>query len=663
LRHLRLMILLALFAGPIAADEFNAAEFYGESWKASGAGRGVLSLALREGPLPAFIDAGSSGSAPASARMTHSASGMVLSPQSRATVALTLDLGALEATAGISVIELDQGGTLAWRVSGMNGDDSELLAELTRSELGFALRMRARGATRYIQVPGAQDGPSEIALPASFRIEVGAGSVRAEFAGLSVTAPASFSRGVTLSVAVSDQRARVADLKAEAELAPHWIQLTAARLKARRALSRLREHAAAGLLAGVAGQHHPRANALIAGYSDEQRELRKAALKAPPAEAARALAGIAELQPENPLAQHEAGIAALLAGMTAAGERLLEKASELDPAALTLLALAEARRRAGNGAGAENALQMARAQQPEAPAPETALIEARLRVDQGRLAEAAALLSRARGRHPEHAQLAAFADSARLLTSPEAATVTEIGGPFGLAIMSDMHESELSAIVARIAPYARAMRDWLPGLGDELPGRIVIYSGPVEYLAASLLVAGEQLDNVAGMFVRNGHDGEPMILACRAFGEDELTRTLVHELWHLCLHSVPWGAAVPRWLDEGMAVYLSAGRVAGTRLVFDSLPAEFPQAPEFWQTALDAGQLAQVLEAGASEFYDAATLRLNYAASWALVWYYARETVRRTELTAALRGTAEFSLGEDPSAVAERVSAAVQRLR
>lgn len=616
------------------AQPFDATEFFGQAWDAESR---TLALPLREARLPSFIDLGTSGTLPASSRVTPSAAGIVATPERDGTIEFAIDLGADRAGAQIHVAELDQGGTLAWRLRSLGDEPAQYLAELTRSAAGFSLSLRVRNGARFMQVPGARVSEIKADLPQTLSLHFDAEGVAAKFAGRDVRAGAALPDGATLSLAVSDQRARIHTLRLEATLADAWVNDAAMRLHARKALVRLREFATAGLLSGVAAALHPNADELLAGYSEAQHDQRATARKAAPEAQAAMLAALADELPGNALANHEAGVAALLAGKTLAARRLLARAEQLDPQALTQLALTEALRRAGEQAAAEGALARAKKDIPKTLAPEAALIQARLLAGRGGLAEAYRVLAGASRRHPGHAQLEAFADSARMLTQPPSLRASGLTGPLGLQLASDMPDDVLKPVMERLTPYVQAMRDWLPGLPEKLDGRVVIYAGPVEYLSTALLVAGDQLDNVAGMYIAEGMEGKPTVLACRAFGEDELTRTLVHELWHLCLRAAG-GAELPRWLDEGMAVYLSAGRVEGSRLVFDRVPTEFAEPAGLLQRGVEAEQLSRAMQAQPAEFYQAADTRLNYASAWALAWYHATDPVRREAIRKALQG-------------------------
>jgi hypothetical protein len=208
------------------------------------------------------------------------------------------------------------------------------------------------------------------------------------------------------------------------------------------------------------------------------------------------------------------------------------------------------------------------------------------------------------------------------MLEPAGLTNSRLTGPFGLTLLSDLPVDTLRTIIGRLKPYLEKIRLWLPDLADELTGTIAVYAGPTDYLRAALLVAGDNLDNVAGMYLPSGIGGEASVIACRAFGEDELVRTLVHELWHLA-YAATRSDAPPAWLNEGMAVYLSAGVLDGGVMAYDRLPTEFAEIQEKLASTLTPENAARAEGADLAEFYRPGQVRLNYAVSWALVWYHA----------------------------------------
>ncbi|MBX3460427.1 MAG: hypothetical protein KF696_10780 [Planctomycetes bacterium] len=646
--------MLALAGTALCAQAFHPSDIFDDAWSGA-AEQGKLSLALRNRPLPGFIDVAGSGNGSALGAVGYADAGLTVTPgKEHGTVELVIDIGATSATAEVTLAELDLRSRVAWHLRSLEGG-AEYLAEVARDDNGLSLAIRVKTRDRFTTVPGAT-ARAEPALPAVLKLALKSDGLTLTLGTASAFAEAKLPQGATFALAVTDQRARMHTLAIDALLAPVWQQDAHSRVQARRALTRLREFATAGLMGGIRGQEHPSRAKHWAAYTEAQRQTRAAADNA-------ALIALADELAGNALAAHDGGVAALLAGKPKIGLALLERAEKLEAAPITSLALAEAMRRNGRTDDARAALDRARKDLPQALEPDAALIEARLLADTGRLSEAAALLAKAAEKEPGHEQLAVFADSANMLVSPKTLAPSSVPGPFGLALVSDLPDHVLRQVMARVAPYLSVMRDWLPRLPEKLPGRVAIFAGPVEYLSSALLVAGDNLDNVAGMFIPRGMGGEATIMACRAFGEDELARTLVHELWHLCVHAT--GRALPRWLDEGMAVYLSAGRPSDGRLEHDALPAEFEDFATQQSGALNADALKRAWSAVPAEFYQAGEVRLNYVSAWATVHVFAGQDAGRDLLRKAISGDAAAlkALCADAAGLAEKLPAVLKGLK
>ena len=516
---------------------------------------------------------------------------------------------------------------------------------------------------RFVQVPGALEALGSDAPP-SLTVTFNATELSIGAGGKTMATEASLPDGAMIALAVSDAPATVHSLVIDAKPADKWAADAAVRVTARRALARLRDFAAAGLLAGLQGRY-PDAQKALADYSTAQSQQRARAANLPPLDRATELMAIADALSENGLAAYEGGLAALMAGATEHGHSLLKRAAELSSSHAARLALAEAQRRMGLREQAARTLADCKESLPDDLRPELALLEARLMADRGELGDARARLEAASARHPAHQQLAAFTESARLLTQRTDMAAASVPGPLGLRLLSDMPDDRLRALVRRLKPYVQQFRTWLPQLPEGLRGNVVLFSGPVEYLNAALLVAGDNLDNIAGMFIPQGMQGMPTVMATRAFGEDELLRTLVHELWHLCLRAVPPGEAIPRWIDEGMAVMLSAGRAGANGLRFDCLPEEFAGVQDFAAVAADGANLAAALKATPVEFYQAGPVRAHYAAAWAAVWHLAGDQARAADLRRALAGDekATKALAEQVPRQAEAIGKAIAALK
>ncbi|MCC6465314.1 MAG: hypothetical protein IT463_08255 [Planctomycetes bacterium] len=643
-----LLSVLALFAAQAAAQVFDPVEFYGAAhFKAGESGAGALSATLKGRDLPPWLDLTSSGDGRANTRFLATDTGLLLQPnREHMSCESALDLGASRATLRINITELGKGARLSWHLRGLPHDDAtpaEYLAELHFPKEGAAvLRLRVRGQQRFLEMPGASCELPGLELPQVLTVSFDGAELSAALAGKTVKGRAALPAGARLGVAASDGRARISDLAAEiAAFSPAWAQDAAVRMEARKALLRLREYAAMGLLSGVAAAAHPQQEACLAACSEAQRKAREQAIALAPSSRAARLRELAEQLPASSLAQHEAGVAALLAGHLNSALELLQRAHEAHGCALTDLALAECLRRLGRTNDADAALARARTRMTPQLQPECALLGARLQAAQGDLAGARAALAAAQQSYPRHQQLAAFADSARALCEGDALPASPEPGPLGLTVLSDLEPDALKTLLDALRPYLDKFELWLPQLkGRKLEGVLALFSGPVDYLNTALLAAGDNVDNVAGMYLQAGIGALPTVLACRAFGEDELLRTLVHELWHLCFAAAGKGATAPRWLNEGMAVYLSAGVLVQNTLHFDRLPAEFAAMQGELSRALTPEVLARAQAAGAAEFYLPADVRENYAAAWALVWYHATSDSGANELRKLLAGDA-----------------------
>ena len=310
-------------------------------------------------------------------------------------------------------------------------------------------------------------------------------------------------------------------------------------------------------------------------------------------------------------------------------------------------------------------------------------------------AERGKILRKAAGDYPDHHQLQAFADSASVLYDPDMLQQSGVSGPLGLTLLTDLSPAQFVPVLEKLKPYIEKFRLWLPNLADKLEGRIAIFSGPVAYLRAALLVAGDNLDNVAGMYLSHGIKGDATVMACRAFGEDELLRTIVHELWHLALASTGAERAVPRWLNEGMAVFLSAGRVESGVMRYDTLPSEFEgflnAPPEVAELPANKGieavavspggdlvliaevigdpvrgqalwGVAAAIAGGSVAVFAPGVLRENYASAWAVALYFATENATVQQLRAMLTGDPEALGAVNAQRLSKGISEAVNNI-
>jgi len=606
----------------LCAQGFDAAAFFGNSFQPDKERKsaGTLAHSLRD-TMPDWIDLSSSDSTRARNKFKFTSSGLESSPGEGATCEAQLDVGVNDATCEIEVAELDQGGRFAWHLRDLRGEMSWLV-ELTHSTAGdYQLRIRVSNGNRYAVVPGSKVEIKDLQLPAKFTLTVKPDKLTGKIGGQTSEAKSQLANGVGVGLATTDQRSRVRDLSINAVLNPDWMADAQARLLARRTLQRLREYATVGLLHGISAYRHPDLKPALESYSDVERAARLNALEKPAPERAEELGRIAATHLKSPVAQHEAGLAALMAGQIIEAQKLLTEADKLKRTPVTSLALAEARRRNGEPAEAAQALEDAKVDLPAELRPDYALLEGRLLADRGDIAAASSVLKEAAGKYPENEQVQALNDSASALMQPTSLHQSNLEGPLGLTLVTDMSDELLKPLVESLKPYLEKFRLWLPDLGEKkLEGIVAVYASPVEYLRAALLVAGDNLDNVAGMYMPHGIGNGPSVVVCRAFGEDELLRTLVHELWHLALAST--GVKAPRWLDEGMAVFLSAGRYEDQHMSYDTVPTEF--ASEGIVEALTAERIDSALDSRPREFYLPGRVRENYLAAWAVVWFHAR---------------------------------------
>lgn len=624
-RAIALTLALVLLA-PLVAQGFDAPGFFGDDFKPAQDRKdaGTLSADLGVEP-PDWMDFTGSGTSRVRGRFAFTADGLVVRPDSdHGTCEALLDVGVSRAAGSVTLHELDQGGAFGFHLRDLSEPDRAWLIELRHLQGGaWQLRIRARAnGGRYVAFPDSRRDFEKLDLPAEFKFEFQAGALSAEVGGHESSAKIGAENGASLGLAVTDARARLRDLKLDVTLHPSWMRDAAQRLLARRTLERLREYATTGLLAGIATFEHPGAGQALEVYSETERRDR-AGPGGDPFQRAEVLSRIARAHPDSAFAQHEAGVAAMLAGQVSSGHALLAAADKLLRTPVTGLALAEACRRMGDISSAERALQQARKDLPDALKPECALIEGRLLADRGDIAGAKAVLQKAAADHAGHPQLQAFADSAAVLIQPPTLHALELQGPLGLRLVSDLPDELLAPVLEQLKPYIEKIRLWLPELPDTLEGVLAVFASPVEYLRAALLVAGDNLDNVAGMYLPHGIGGNPSVMACRAFGEDELLRTLVHELWHLALAATGRAGQLPRWLNEGMAVFLSAGRIEQGVMVYDELPSEFAAFGDAPLEVLSPERLKSALAARPHEFYVPGEVRGNYLAAWAVVWFHA----------------------------------------
>lgn len=609
--------LIACLLPALHAQGFDPAEHFGAQFFKPEAGGGRVSVALR-GALPPFIDLGTSGDGDFSDRLTRAETGLVIraDEKSHRTVQAAIDIGITRGGGSVEIAELDRGASAAWHLQSLAEDGADYLCEVRHSASGeLALLVRVSDGGAFRQLPGLRAAPAADALPGKLEFTLGE-ALTVAFGGMKLSTPIKAGAGLRPAVAVSDGRARVRDLEVHGSFAAGWLADATQRQAARRALLRLRELATGGMIRGLAQQPWPAQADDLKAYTEDLARSRQQAAHSDAAGRASALAAIARALPGNGLARFEAGMALLACGSVAAAHAHLEAACKANPAPLARLALAEACRRLGRLSEAEAELAAAKKDLPGALEPDFGLVLGRVQASRGEMPGAAATLEAASRASPGHAALKEFAFSARCLVDPQNLESLEVPGPLGLRVLSDLPAKTLAALLARLEPYIEQFRYWLPGLPQKLDGTIVVFAGPVAYLNAALIAAGDSLDNVAGMFLPVCIGARATVLACRGFGEDELLRTLVHELWHLAYAAAGPAAKAPPWLNEGMAVYLSSGRMSGKVLAFDRRAPEYLASGNAGSPQLQWAERA--LDAAAADFYQPGNARENYAAAYAV---------------------------------------------
>lgn len=637
-------LILALTASALAGADFDAVAFYGQAYfrpHADKPFRGTLSASLDGDRAPHFVELNNSDEGAAPMRFEFTSTGAVLKPASEgASCELGLDLGATECSATIAVVELDVRASVGFHIVPL-ADGPELMLAVTRGAHATTLRISKRGRNGMATLAATEVAPDfRQANTLAIRLEGGLASV--SFAGVSVEHKERI-ESFSIGVAASDGRSRVSNLSVEATFDPVWAADAQSRLRARQALVRLREYCTEGLLAGVLSCEHPSQKGDLAAYSADEKQARLDALSGRDfLQRFSVLSALAKAKPKSALAGYEAGTSALLAGNSRAAREYLDASLALRETGLARLVLAEASRRLRDFVFAQKCLDLAAKDIPSEISPDLELMRARLMAARGELTSAHDTLNAARARWPNHEPLRLFAESARELASPQTLVLSKVRGPGGLLLVTDLDDVTNNKLTARLAPYMERVRHWLPGLAERLDGTIAIYANPSDYLRAALLVAGDSIDNVAGMFLPTGFGGKKCIIACRAFGEDELVRTLAHELWHLAVSTTDAAPMAP-WLNEGMAVYISAGIWRDGLMSYRALPSEFGGITAELASSL-AGQdiAARALAAGHDRFYIPADQHLNYAVSWALVWFLAENDMASARtLRELISGNAE----------------------
>lgn len=628
------LLSILLLSAALGAAEFEAQEFYGLAHFTQGEGlSGRLALKLDQDGVPSFVEPNNSDEGPAASCFEFTQTGAVFKPAGeKASCALSLDAGVVAIKATISLVELDVGASAGIHFVDLE-NERQYIVEVRRGQNETTLRIAKR--TRNGMVPMGtgvvQVTAADFKQAQKLSMQADAGAIRADFAGAKVEFLA---RGegalhaISLGIVGSDGRSRVADFDATLTFDAAWALDAQARLEARRALARLKEYSTQSLLAGIARHVHPNQEADLKLYSELELKARSDALAdASPASRFRALDDLAGAKNRCALALYEAGISALLAGYPAASRDRLEASLKAHECGIARLGLAEAFRRLRLFDEAQANLDKSKPGLAAELLADVELLHGRLLAARGEVSRAYRVLDSAQLLWSKHEQLKAFAESASELLASDTLGPPhgEILGPFGLTLRSDLDDAVLLKVLKRLEPFAAKIAYWLPDLAAKLDGVIAIYSTPTDYLRAALIVAGDSLDNVAGMFLPVGFGGKRSVIACRAFGEDELVRTLAHELWHLAVSTTSQAAMEP-WLNEGMAVYLSSGKVSEGVTSYRHLPTEFSLFAADLALALASPDAARgAIGSGFERFYLPGEQRQNYALAWALVWFYAEQ--------------------------------------
>lgn len=610
----------------LAAQAFDPRRYFGDGYTPSDLPHeGTLSLPLTQSKFPPWVSLGGSGNARVNDRFTATDSGTSLGVNDdHRTLQLGFDLAADVLSTQVEIRSLDPKGSVAFLLADYADPARAWLVEVKDTEGQWRLQVRARTRDRFATLPETVSALAEPKLPLTFTLEFRQGNLSAQCGSAKTSTDTKFKGGLTLAVAVTDAPATLRDLRMSFASHEAWRADALERQNAQDTMLRLREYADEGLLSGVGPRPHRLLSQQLETLSAAERAARDEAARKPYAERADALVVLADAHETLAALSHEAGLAALRAGRLEAARKLLERAHKADAAPETALLLVEVLRRLGLIDDAAKRLDDAAVELPEALRPDAALLRARLASARGDLPLALKTLRKAADDHPGHQQIAAFLDSALALTElPEIAVEPE-SAPLGLRLVGNIRPEVLTRVLHRLKPYTAQIRNWLPETPKQPRGVIALFDTSVDYLRAALLVAGDNLDNVAGMYIPRGVNEQPTVLASRAFGEDELLRTLVHELWHLAVDACGYGRSMPRWLNEGMAVYLSAARVvderqSSERLVYDTLPSEFMEFADTLAEGLGEETLHGVLQLGVHEFYRPELVRRNYAAAWAYV--------------------------------------------
>lgn len=628
--------LLVLFVGAVQAHEFNAGEYFSPSTVSiiKKTGSTDVTDSLANPKLPGWVRVSVSGSGLPSKRFRTSKAGLEFSPDKDSkTVEAVLNTEITQGCFKVEVTELAVNTTIAWHISTA---EAEYLIEVKRLKADQGrFRIRVFNGRRFMLVKSCNKLLEKLTTPfflsAKTNISELSGTLKIGKDRQTLTANLVGTKGFRAGLAVSDSRARVKDLSVTgAFFSADWKAEASAQMFAERALANLSLYAREGATRGLFHVAHPdyakqwqalsketKANWKLSAADKDFAELEKISGNAGGLRFEVAKLAVSVKDYATAASNFEASFEH--SKYTIAKLAAIESRHTTGQESLTIKALNEARK----FVDIDNPLEQA----------EFDLMLCRYRVAKGEgLAIAAPLVQWADNKGARPA-LQAFARSAGELMQPSLALI-ETPGPFGMKILSDLPQADIEALLELLKPIESEIKNWISDEhADCSDGYLVIYSDPVRYLTAALLPAGNNLDHVAGMFMKRGVGDARTILACGSFGRDELYRTLSHEIWHMVVSA----RSIPRWLDEGMAMRLSTAAQTGTGMNFGGIPSELDEIQRKQVFKLTDRDIGQILNAEAQDFYGA-DIKKNYALSWAWVWYLMQSGNGRTVLREVING-------------------------
>ncbi|MHC4839385.1 MAG: hypothetical protein ACYTDT_00280 [Planctomycetota bacterium] len=648
MRRVCLIILTLLLSCSASAQSFDPAEYFAPSKVTKNDKTGLIDVSdeLTGKELPGWVRVSLSGSGLAAKRFSVGETGLELKPdKDSGTVEAGLNLKITEGSFSVQVSELAVKASIAWHI---HTEADEYLVELKRTKVDEGrLRVRVFNGRRFMVVETCDQTIANFEPPARLGVSLSMKGVTATLKGESVDVTlkgpmngATFRAGL----AVSDARAKAKDLKLSGMFSPDWELEAASQMHAERALANLSQYAREGATRGLFEAEHPNFDAEWKALGKDNRKLWKSARKVDDFKTLQRMAG-------------EAGGLLYEVGKLAQRKRKYELATECYEISYekskfipAQLAAIELRHVPGQEESTIKKIKSAQeyiVKMEPAIQAEFDLMLARYRVAGGTGLAGATNLAGHVETDSLRPALQAFAESANELMQPSV-PLLEMKGPFGVQLLTDMPEAELKALLETLKPVEREIKNWIPEKqADCSDSYLVVYTDPVRYLTAALLPAGNNLDHAAGMFMKRGINDKRTILACGAFGRDELYRTLSHELWHM----VASANDIPRWLDEGMAMCVSTATTDGGIVDFASIPTELDEAQRKLAFEMTAEDVKAALGADGHAFYGK-DVRKNYALAWAWVWWMSENADGRKLLRTAIKGE-EVELAIDEAGVAK----------